>query len=31
MIMRVSDNEKAVEVLSDKGVRLYDQNDLENL
>ena len=31
MIMRVSDIEKAVEILTAKGVRLYDQNDLENL
>lgn len=31
MIMRVSDNEKAIDALSAKGVSLYGQNDLENL
>lgn len=31
MIMRVSDCDKAVDVLTGKGVHLYDQNELENL
>ncbi|MBQ4050571.1 MAG: acetolactate synthase [Oscillospiraceae bacterium] len=31
MVMRVSDCEKAADVLTKKGIRLYDQTDLENL